>query len=359
MFCGVSRNSSQLTISIDAITTTDRLAHTATEATNDTWQNVSWTGEVSAGDVIRIHTDGGASKADADISVSMTATSTNVITPTTSTAPTLRSSAVSSTISNATLTYLDFDTSGFDDDSLFTGCGSGHVTTTETGCRIVAPRKGRIHNCAKAQLASNANWAADDQAFVRLYKNGSVAPGGELSLKEVQAAPTSLIMDFNGCTTVDVEKGDYLEVGLFQSNTGTVAIGLSGNDFQNHWSAFYVDQGANWAGAEIVTTPGMGGKAVLVQADITDGASTTTVSGDDSDFINGNCTNDDGGDYVCTFTTDFWAESPRCWTVIRDDNRTIFEDSTSTASIDLDSRNLSNTQTDSAAFTLFCHGKAN
>jgi hypothetical protein len=45
---------------------------------------------------------------------------------------------------------------------------------------------------------------------------------------------------------------------------------------------------------------------------ITDGAVTTTVSGENVDWINGNCTNASTGNYVCTFNSNLFTVPPVC-----------------------------------------------
>jgi hypothetical protein len=59
---GISLNSSQLTTAISAITAADRLSSGVTPAANSA-SHCSWTGPLSAGDVIRPHTNGSASGA--------------------------------------------------------------------------------------------------------------------------------------------------------------------------------------------------------------------------------------------------------------------------------------------------------
>lgn len=63
------------------------------------------------------------------------------------------------------------------------------------------------------------------------------------------------------------------------------------------------------AWVNLPTTAGTEVKSALV----TDGSATTTVSEDNDNLINGNCTNtNDAGDYVCTFQNAY-ASAPHCW----------------------------------------------
>jgi len=50
----------------------------------------------------------------------------------------------------------------------------------------------------------------------------------------------------------------------------------------------------------------------VFSAKVTDGAATTTVSQENVDFINGNCTNATTGAYVCTFNTGIFTVAPNC-----------------------------------------------
>ena len=47
---------------------------------------------------------------------------------------------------------------------------------------------------------------------------------------------------------------------------------------------------------------------------VTDGSSTTTVSQENEDWIDGDCTNGSTGAYVCTFVSGFFNVTPNCWT---------------------------------------------
>jgi hypothetical protein len=61
---GLSRNSTQLTTSIVAITRADVLVRSQT-ASADRFDSVSWTGYLTTGDAIRPHADGNATGSDA------------------------------------------------------------------------------------------------------------------------------------------------------------------------------------------------------------------------------------------------------------------------------------------------------
>ena len=109
---------------------------------------------------------------------------------------------------------------------------------------------------------------------------------------------------------------------------------------------------------EFVQTPGST-KPVLVSALVTDGSSTTTVSEEDDDFINGNCTNSALGEYVCTFTTDYWSAKPHCWIVNTDNARTDRLLSPSVTSVRFDTYDSASGGKIDSTFYLFCKGQKN
>ncbi len=104
-----------------------------------------------------------------------------------------------------------------------------------------------------------------------------------------------------------------------------------------------------------VATPGQV-KAVLVSALVTDGASTTTVSQDDSDFINGNCTNPSAGNYTCTFNTNYFTGQPHCWVQGSGNSRFSLAGSISSSSASFVFADSATTASDIGQFYLFCKG---
>lgn len=68
----------------------------------------------------------------------------------------------------------------------------------------------------------------------------------------------------------------------------------------------YVRANGAWASLQSA------GGTEVKSARVVDGAASTTVSEDDGNLINGNCTNNDDGQYVCTFTTSY-TNTPHCW----------------------------------------------
>jgi hypothetical protein len=85
---------------------------------------------------------------------------------------------------------------------------------------------------------------------------------------------------------------------------------------------------------------------------VTDGSGTTTVSNENLDFINGNCTNPGAGQYVCTFNSGIFTVPPNC--VITPVGSQIVPYSSTTASaLTATFRNDSGTLTDTS-FQFIC-----
>lgn len=108
----------------------------------------------------------------------------------------------------------------------------------------------------------------------------------------------------------------------------TPAEGLVIHDTTTNKLNYY--NGSSWIALE---SAGKQVKSALV----TDGSATTTVSEDADNLINGNCTNGDNGNYVCTFQT-VYAAAPHCWVSLVGDDEYNWEISTSTTQADIQFR---------------------
>ncbi len=82
--------------------------------------------------------------------------------------------------------------------------------------------------------------------------------------------------------------------------------------------SFYGYNGTTWsildsdgASDTVVKTPGAT-NPVMYSAFVTDGSSSTSVSREYSNWINGNCTNSATGVYVCTLETGAFSATPNC-----------------------------------------------
>ena len=150
----------------------------------------------------------------------------------------------------------------------------------------------------------------------------------------------------------------YADVRVNQNSTGSRS--LQSTATLNHVDIQRVDKKGIIAAAlneKVVTKNVL--KPALVSAHVVDGAATTTVSEDDSDFINGNCTNGSAGTYVCTFNS-FWATgtTPHCW--VQSTNGTFGDGLTRNGITDttINFRSDAGSLTDTN-FALFCKGQTN
>lgn len=97
----------------------------------------------------------------------------------------------------------------------------------------------------------------------------------------------------------------------------------------------------------------------IVGALVVDGSVTTTVSQENVDWINGNCTNPSGGSYVCTFNTGFFGAAPNCWAQginATSTNRSFLVTTADTTSITIYSRNQQANAVADSDFYIFCMG---
>lgn len=103
----------------------------------------------------------------------------------------------------------------------------------------------------------------------------------------------------------------YPQAGDIYLNTNSTTNGFFGYDGTT-WNSL----AGGGASADTVKTPGQSAP-VVVSAKITDGSGVGVVTEDDSDFINGDCSNPgDAGNYTCTFNTSYFTGNVHCWVEI-------------------------------------------
>jgi hypothetical protein len=89
-------------------------------------------------------------------------------------------------------------------------------------------------------------------------------------------------------------------------------------------------------------------------AKVVDSGASTTVSNENSNFINGDCTNPSTGTYVCTFVTGLFSVTPNCVAAV-DDPRTIRVTSASNTSVTIVTYNsTTSVVSDANGFNLVC-----
>ena len=82
---------------------------------------------------------------------------------------------------------------------------------------------------------------------------------------------------------------------------------------------------------------------------VTDGSGTTVVTQENSDFINGNCTNSGTGIYACTFNTGIFTVAPNCFAQTNIGQQVPYVSSTSSI-VSITNRNDAGTLTDTTFF---------
>lgn len=93
-------------------------------------------------------------------------------------------------------------------------------------------------------------------------------------------------------------------------------------------------------------------------ANVADGSSTTTVSGENVDWINGNCTNPAAGSYTCTFNSGLFTQVPVCHATsnISSSNTCWVYGAPTTSSVTIQCRSvLSTPASQDADFSLTCN----
>lgn len=168
------------------------------------------------------------------------------------------------------------------------------------------------------------------------------------------------------CHILDLDKSDEWTFQL-QENTSSVASTIDSNsipvggDGGIFFSLERISENANLSLNDMVKTPGSGAlQSILASAIVTDGTSTTTVTKDASDIVDGDCTNNDLGEYVCTLK-DFASSGDldtSCWAQIGNTSNRLapFRTAQSTNSVTYVFRDTSNNRTDVVEFELFCKG---
>lgn len=240
---GLSLNSNQLTTDVFSITQANRLVMESIAAA-DSLSGVSWSGNISAGDVLRVHTNGVATGSNADrtkVFIFAKKKSASIVAPLDNVPP-IKARVVNTTTSLASGTsyYMDFDGVDFDADGLVSGEGSGHVTTTNTGWKYTVPVTGKYRVNAQIQLAAENNLDAGErlQLFVRA-DNVNVARQTK-SAHFTSAGNTDNMSSID--TLAEFTAGQRIEI-VFSQNSGA-SMSLDGDDTASYVSITREDQNA-------------------------------------------------------------------------------------------------------------------
>ncbi len=114
-------------------------------------------------------------------------------------------------ISNNTITIIDFEDVSYDDH----GC-----VTTGASWKFTAPRAGKVNVSARAQLASNAGWAVGENAYLSVFKNGVEFGRGPFD----SPVTATIVVDLDVDDEVNVLAGDTIDIRIFQLSGGSIAL---------------------------------------------------------------------------------------------------------------------------------------
>jgi hypothetical protein len=253
---------------------------------------------------------------NAAITMVATATTSNVIVATDSTAPSRAQGSANTAMNAATQYFIGFTTANKDVNGNFSNLNVAHSTTYTSATYYTVPRSG-YYDLSTNLYSADADLDSGEEINVRFFKNGSTQLASHSS--EIETSLGSPVYTWNLVSLGNYfEKGDLISVGF--SHGAGAAVSLETNEPQNYFEVKPSGATAVLAGldlSEYSKTPNQStaGTQVFVSALVTDGASTTTVSEEDDDFINGNCTNPATGSYTCTFTSSYWktGTTPHCW----------------------------------------------
>lgn len=106
-----------------------------------------------------------------------------------------------------------------------------------------------------------------------------------------------------------ISTGSSIATG-FWGSTGTLDFTLNATQAYNLTAVVPI---LGWGSNSSMYSAPCGANCVDVfSAQVTDGAATTTVSQENSDFINGNCTNPSAGNFTCSFNSGTFIDPPNC-----------------------------------------------
>jgi hypothetical protein len=162
--------------------------------------------------------------------VGWNATSDLLVTSTESIAPTSYNTNASQSITNNTVTIVDYEDKEFDDDAL---------VTTGASWKYTAPRSGKISINAMNEFSSTSTWDGGENASLSVYKNTSEVK--QLDRKEYDATVgTAVTTTLSGGVVIDVDKDDEIDIRIFQDSGASLT--LSSDPIRNYIDIIYVDK---------------------------------------------------------------------------------------------------------------------
>lgn len=120
-------------------------------------------------------------------------------------------------MANGSSTLIDFGTKSIDT--------TGSVTTGASW-KFTAPSPGSFEVNSLTVLASGGGWAAGEEAYLDVYKNGSFIR--RLDYYTSDSTHTSRVT-LRGIDTIDLIAGDYIDIRLYQGSGAAIALLNSGD----------------------------------------------------------------------------------------------------------------------------------
>ena len=199
--------------------------------------------------------------------------STNVITPTTSTSLSKSTSSNTTAVTTGTTTFLGFGATATDVDSNFSNVGSANNVTYTSTTYYTAPFKGDYVTHSRI-FTGDTDLDVNESMLMAIAVNGTTVSDDVWTIAESYSGPD---LSFSIFDVIPLEKGDIVSISLLHQAGADIALNASAT--KSVFSVFPISGNAIWAGAEIVTSPGQGGKLVSVHCRINNNG-TASLGGD-------------------------------------------------------------------------------
>lgn len=133
--------------------------------------------------------------------------------------------AAGNSVSNATLTYVDFGTKSWDTQGAVSGAGGGNKTTTNTGWKYTVTKAGKYQINAALLLQAYNGWAANEEFAMSAIVNGTIV--NYLCDLFATGTASSINVGGSGSCVVNCAVGDRIEIGLYQGSGTAISLATS------------------------------------------------------------------------------------------------------------------------------------
>jgi len=129
-----------------------------------------------------------------------------------STSKTRHKTDAGQSISTGSITIVDFDTVEYDNQSL---------VTTGASWKFTAPKTSHYKVHSNLLFAGTTAWTESESGNLLLYKNGVLYSNLD---RDTQFGATSTFMHLGGSDTIQLDKGDYIDIRVSQNSGATIAL---------------------------------------------------------------------------------------------------------------------------------------